>query len=478
MFHFKTSSPEAQGIQSEHILHTIKRLEMCKIPMHSILIMRNDHLVYEGYYQPYNALKHHRMFSISKTFTAIAVGHLITLGKLHLDDHIADYFPEKCPENLHPWIKAMTIRNMLEMRTCHSTTTYKHNMKSDWVASFFHVQPDHPAGTVFHYDTSSPHVLCALVEKITGKSLYDYIKEDVMPELELSQDGFMLTDPFKVSMGGSGLCCTSTDLLKVGYFLLHDGNINGRQVINKDYLANACSDLNPTIVKAGNPSESQGYGYQIWRHERDGYVAYGMGGQYIFVCPKQNMVIVTTADTQGYGGANQLIHNAIFEELLDKICDRPLAENTEALHELRALTETLKIPAVAGNTTSPIVDDINSKTFDLLENPLTLSQAALSFHEDSGTLVLQGAQGTWTFSFGLGKMAESTLPLCPMHYVASGAWLTDQIFYMKGHICDTSVGSFHIQLHFEGNQMTVYYRIIEETMAKEIPAGHLIGYCN
>lgn len=476
MFSFQTALPEAQGIHSEHIINTIQRLKDDKVPMHSLLIMRNDQLLYEGYYAPYTATKQHRMFSISKTFTSIAIGHLITLGRLHLDDHIVDYFPEKCPADIHPWIQAMTIRNMLEMRTCHSATTYKFNMKEDWVASFFKAKPDHPAGTVFHYDTSSPHVLCALVEKLTGKSLFSYIREDVVPELELSENGFMLTDPFGVSMGGSGLCCTSMDLLKIGYFLLYNGNLNGRQIIDPAYLADACGNLNPTIVKAGNPSESFGYGYQIWQHAREGYAAYGMGGQYILVFPTQNMVVITTADTQGYGGANQLIHNAIFEEIIDKLSVAPLPENAEAGQRLQALSQSLAVPAVEGASNSVYAAKVNQTVYTLLENPLGFSQAVFSLTDKTGTLSLKGKDKDWTFTFGISQMSEGMLPILGQYYVASGAWLTDQVFYIKGHVCDTSVGSFHIQLHFAENQLTLYYRIIEETLAKEITPGHLIGY--
>ena len=66
---------------------------------------------------------------------------------------------------------------MLMMRTCHASTTYKVDMKSDWVESFFIVPPTHKPGTVFHYDTSAAHVLCALVEKLTHMPMLDYMKE-------------------------------------------------------------------------------------------------------------------------------------------------------------------------------------------------------------------------------------------------------------------------------------------------------------
>ena len=478
MFNPKPVRPETQGIASKHITNMIERLEALEIPMHSILIARNDQLVYESYYKPYDTKKLHRMFSISKTYTALAIGHLITVGKLHLDDHIVDYFPEKCPEQVHPWIQAMTIRNMLEMRTCHSATTYKHDLKSDWVESFFTTKPDHPAGTVFHYDTRSPHVLCALVEKLTGKPMYTYLLEDVLPELELSSEGFMLPDPFGVSIGGSGLCCTSMDLMKIGHFLLHEGYINGRQVIDKDYLQLATGDLNPTIVKSPILSENQGYGFQIWRHARNGYAAYGMGGQFIIVAPEKNLILVTTADTQGYNGGTLQIHTAFFEEILDKLSDTPLEVNEQDALELQKLTEKLSLTPVKGNTTSSYLNRVNGVSYKLLDNKAGLTDIKVTFHETNGILSIKGTNFCGDISFGIGNMIEGKLPVCDFYYVASAAWLTEQVLYIKCHICDTSVGSIHIQIHFEGEQLTMYQRIVEETMSKDFVPGHFIGYCN
>lgn len=478
MFSPNITKPEAQGIASKHITCLIKRLENLDIPMHSILIARNDQLVYEGYYKPYDSARQHRMFSITKTYVSLAIGHLITLGTIHLDDHIVDYFPEKCPENIHPWIKAMTIRNMLEMRTCHSATTYKYSLKADWVGSFFTTTPDHPAGTVFHYDTSSPHVLCALVEKLTKKPLYNYIREDVFPELELSKEAFILPDPFGLSMGGSGLCCTSLDLMKIGHFLLHDGVINGRQVISKKYLALATGNLNPTIVKSPALSENQGYGFQIWRHARGGYAAYGMGGQFIIVVPEKNLIFVSTADNQGYAGGNAHIHAAFFEEILDNISDTPIEVNEQDALELQELTKNLSITPVKGATTSSYVDKVSNVSYKLLENKAGLTDIQIDLNDTAGTLSVKGASFSGDIHFGIGSMAEGKLPVCGFYYVASAAWLTDQVLYIKCHICDTSVGNIHIQLHFEGNQMTVYQRVIEETMAIEFVPGHFIGYSN
>ena len=232
---FKKGSPESAGIPSGCVLHFLDRLQKKQVPMHSFLLMRHDTLIAEGYYAPYQKDTLHRMFSISKSFTSIAIGLLEAEGKLSLDDPIVSYFPDKIPANVHPWIAAMTIRDMLMMRTCHAATTYKVDMKSDWVESFFTVPPTHPAGKLFHYDTSSAHTLSALVERLSGMPMLDYLKEK-LSVLEFSDESYMLTDPFGVSMGGSGLVALPSDLLKFGYLLSHDGNIDGTQLVSASYI--------------------------------------------------------------------------------------------------------------------------------------------------------------------------------------------------------------------------------------------------
>ena len=137
MLTFEKSTPESTGIPSRNILQFIERLEASKVPMHSLLLLHHDKLIAEGYYAPYKADTLHRMFSISKSFTSVAIGLLEAEGKIKLSDHISQYFPEYITEQTHPWILNMTIEDMLMMRTCHASTTYKLNMHSDWVESFF-----------------------------------------------------------------------------------------------------------------------------------------------------------------------------------------------------------------------------------------------------------------------------------------------------------------------------------------------------
>lgn len=493
MLTFLKDNPENEGIPSVCIQNCLDRLNKQGIPMHSFLLMRHDKLITEGYYSPCTADTLHRMFSISKSFTSVAIGLLADEGKLSLGDPIIKYFPEKLPGKVHPWIAEMTIRDMLMMRTCHAATTYKFDMTKDWVESFFTTPPTHPAGKLFHYDTSSAHTLCALAEKLTGIEMLHYIKKKLSP-LGLSEGSYMLKDPFGVSIGGSGLVATSMDLLKFGYFLYKKGYIEGTQLLSASYIEDATSKLTETCITAPIPSEAAGYGYQIWQNEKGGFVCYGMGGQLIIVLPDYDMICVTTADTQGISGGNQQIYNAIYEEILPYIKEDPLPLNTDIETNYRNCINALQLSCIKGCTTSSLVPVVHKAIYKVCSS-LQTSYASFSLPNKQGfeafsvsfEEMLQStvgyAKGTLTFiiegithniHFGLHSVAEGRFPIYNMNYAASGAWLTDNTLYIRVNIIDSSVGSVHFQLSFGEDDLTIFMRKQEETMFQEF-TGHI--YC-
>lgn len=491
MLTFQKGMPEDTGIPSGCIINFINRLKQQKVPMHSILLLHHDKLIAEGYYAPYEADTLHRMFSISKSFTSVAIGLLADEGKLSLDDPIIKYFPDKVPADVHPWIASMTIRDMLMMRTCHASTTYKLDMTSDWVESFFTVPPTHPAGKIFHYDTSSAHTLCALAERLSKMPLLDYLKYKLAP-LGFSKDSYMITDPFGVSMGGSGLVATPMDLMKFGYFIAHDGYVDGKQLLSSSYIKTATSRLTDTVVTAPVRSEACGYGYQFWRNERDGYVCYGMGGQLIIFLPDYDLICVTTADTQGIGGGNQMIYDALYEEILPYISDAPLPVNSGSYTVYHEALGSLKLAPLDGELFSPLMTSLSGISWRAFDNPMGFSDIRLDFSSDrqvasslqalspadnfrgTGTLSFTLHQKQYTLSFGMGHLAVGNFPLYNMRYAASGCWLAPDTLYIKAHIIDEYVGSVHFELCFGEDDVTIFLKKQEESLFQEFN-GHL--YC-
>lgn len=485
MLTFEKTSPEKAGIPTDSILRFTRRLKEKQVPMHSLLIARQDKLCFESYYAPCKANMPHRMFSVSKSFTAVAVFFLAAEGRLSLDDPIVSWFPEKLPEKVHPWISSMTIRDMLMMRSCHAVTTYKADMASDWVESYFITPPTHPAGTLFSYDTSAPHTLCALVEKLTGMDMLDYLKEKLSP-LGLSTDSYMLKDPFGVSMGGTGLVALPMDLLKFGFFLLNRGNICGKQLLPAFYLDMAVSDLSATCVTAPIPGEAQGYGMQFWRGQKNNYLCYGMGGQFIIVFPDSGLICVTTADTQSLAGGNQQIYDALYEEILPCIQNALLPETPETKRLLSWTLSSLRLDAlpdaVFPANAREIARTVNGKTFHVRTTPSEFESFTLQFDTEKtasgspagGSLSFVCRKQPCRIVFGIGEVRTGSFPLYQLNYAASGAWLSDGTFFIKVHIIDAYVGCVQFQLAFRENSLTVFMRKKEESLFQEFE-GHL--YC-
>ncbi len=299
-------------------------------PIDCILVEKAGRVITEEYNFPYHADKMHRMFSIAKSYTSLAVGALICEGKLKLADHIVDYFPEyfsaHTEDESYANLRNMTIRDMLMMRTCFAQTTYKKNPKENWVESFFYTVPDHKPGMIFQYDTSAALVLAALVNRISGKTVLDYLREVFLDAIGFSKDAYFMKDPFGADDGGSGMMAYPTDLLLTGRFLLaaYNGKLKEKypQIVSgrenrvydeaffqkyEEYIKEAMSYHSSTVHNGKTRSEKAGYGYMFWMLPEGGSMMYGMGGQYLLIDPKQDLIAVTCADAQSEGGGTQQI---------------------------------------------------------------------------------------------------------------------------------------------------------------------------
>lgn len=493
MFTFNRTLPEEAGVPSKAILDVITYLDKKMIPMHSILIMRGDKLIFEKYYAPYKADTLHRMFSISKSFTGVAIALLTQEGKLSIDDHIVDYFPEYVDNQTHHWINETTIRNMLEMRSCHASSTFSDRSEYNWVESFFTVPPTHKPGTVFHYDTSATHVLSALVEKLSGTDLLSYLKDKALKYVDFSSDSYMIKDSRGVAMGGSGLMATPLDIMKFLYILKNNGTITDergelRSLFPKEYVKNATSNISDTLINAPSPCEAQGYGMQIWQNEKGGFVLYGLGGQFGISIPEQDLLIVTTADTLGIQGGNQIIYDAFYNLLLphiDSLVDATGGEYAELIETANRLE--ISLPRTPENylrkhikISSAAFEKYADGYFNLEDNlqkyttlRLNLAKEGMSYLElkrecNNKTEDLQ-------IDFGFTKMQTGLFPIYNNEYTAGAIWLRDNSLYIRVHMIGEIVGSVHFQFYFGDYDVVVHMRKIEGTYLDEFE-GHLYGH--
>ncbi len=466
----ETVLPEEAGIPASAIRNMLIRFERKALPIHSLLLWRKGRLAFETTYAPLERGHLHRLFSITKTLTCVGIGLLADEGRLCLDDPIVKYFPDKCPEQTDPLICAMTIRDMLMMKTCHANTTYKLDMESDWVESFFTTKPTHPAGTVFHYDTSAAHVMAALVERLSGKELLTYIREKLAP-LGLDERGYVLRDPFDSPIGGSGWVGTAEDLLRFGIFLLNKGCIDGQQLLSREFLEDVMTLHSSTVMNAPIPGEACGYGYQLWFTEQHTPMCYGLGGQFILLYPEQELIVVTTADTIGYAGGNQIIFDAVQEDLLPALDTEDEAPVTRDLQDNQL---AMPIGDLGSALLSPMQYLLQDRVYKFSENAQGFESIRFHWEKDEGTLFYRFKEEDLELHFGMGKHVTGTFPKHDQFYSGNGLWLGDGTLYLYFHIIDAYVGNVRMQFAFSNNRITVFLKKNEESLFGEYN-GHLIG---
>lgn len=460
---FEKADPVSVGLSGKSISEYIRKITDADIPLHSLLIVKDGFLVCEAYQKPYGRDTLHRMFSVTKSMVSLAIGLLAEEGKLGLDDHIADYFPEKLPENVHPYIKAITIRNMLTMRTAHNKTTYKLEGCTDWVGSFFTAQPTHYPGTFFAYDTSSTHVLAALAEKLSGKELLGYLREKFLDDIGFSEAAYCLKDPMGVSMGGSGLMAAPMDIMKVMYLVMQGGVYAGKRYLPEEYLKLALTKWSDNYAVGQTFEEMQGYGYQFWRTTHNGYACFGMGGQLGICLPDKNMVIVTTADTQGRQGGVQLLYDNLWSTILAD-AEKFSAEVPKEIPQiyLRGVTD-----AGLRNVTAELQGKVNGRTIEADDNEQGFVSFRLTFGAGEGCLEYENKSGDHKLQFGIGCNKETIFPHYGHRALVSGAWRNDNTFLIYAQIIDEYVGKVFMNFSFNDGHVGIIFRKIEETYYKE-----------
>ncbi len=299
---FARSTPEAQGIRSEAIDAMLRDIRDTGADVHSLLILRHGHLVFEHYFAPYTAETRHSIFSCSKTFTSMLIGIAQDKGLINVHDHVLDYFPDVEIAKVNDNLRAMTIHDLLIMGSGHAQDTFgtmletENDPDADWVKIFLNRPVDEEPGTHFVYNTGATYMLSAILTRVTGKSALTLANEWLFREMGI-ENAEWNTCPRGINQGGTGLRLRPRDLMRMGILLLERGRWGNKQLVSSAYIAEAqrahIDNANPNDPNQ-DPNWAAGYGYQVWCNTFGGYRADGMGGQYIVVLPHYDMVVVYT----------------------------------------------------------------------------------------------------------------------------------------------------------------------------------------
>ena len=341
------STPEAQGISSKGITDFLTAASASKNEFHSFMFLRHGQVIAEGWWSPYVADLKHPLYSISKSFTSTAVGLAVSEGRLSVDDKVVSFFPNDLPANISPALAAMTVKDLLTMQEGQDPdpTGPVTSGDTNWIKGFLALPIVHTPGTSFLYNTLGVYILSAIVQKVTGQKVIDYLRPRVFEPLGISGENWAVS-PQGINTGGWGLSLKTEDMAKFGQLYLQQGMWNGRQILPKTWIAQAVTSYNDQGPSWSWPTPKdssdwrQGYGYLFWRCRHNAFRADGAMGQYIIVLPDQDAVIAITCKTNDM----QDEINLVWRYLLPSIHKGVLPEDKAATASLRHALASLSVP--------------------------------------------------------------------------------------------------------------------------------------
>lgn len=401
---FENVTPESVGLDSKWIYKYVKGLNE-GAHMHSVLIARGDKILYEAYWKPFDKDFCHRMYSVTKSFVSVAIGLLVDDGLIDLDMPITEYFKDKIKNEPSKYLKKQTVRDMLTM----TTAGFGHSWFAKKVfdrTEFYLNGPDknRPSGTIWEYDSAGSQVLSSLVERITGKRIFDFLNERIFKHLGAFKNATILKTPNGDSWGDSAMICTPRDLLAFARFVLNYGTYEGKRLLSEDYLRLATSRVVDNGISGHRSTLRNGYGYQIWRGPRDSFAFVGMGDQLAICVPDKDLIFVCTADNQGNELAREFIVSRFFEYIVDEIADTPVTENEEYTKKLAELTSSLELYYEKGFSDTQTRQKINNVTYTCEENPMGIKWFRFDFESQyEGKLEYENENGIMILPFKVNK---------------------------------------------------------------------------
>ena len=448
------SSPEARGIRSSAIQAFVDAAERDVEHLHSFMLLRHGHVVADGWWQPYGPASPHMLFSLSKSFTSTAIGLLVEEGRLSIDDPVLSFFPDEAPAEPSANLRAMRVRHLLSMSTGHAEDTLTPLLRQSdmtWTRIFLAQPVEYPPGTHFLYNSGATYMLSAILQRLTGMRMLDYLRPRLFEPLGIENPTWE-TSPQGIDTGGWGLSITTAEIARFGQLYLQEGLWRGQQLIPRDWVVQATS----CQISNGSAPESdweQGYGYQFWRCRHGAYRGDGAFGQFCVVMPSQEAVLATTAGVSDM----QLVLNLVWEHLLSAMEDAPLPEEGVAQSVLAERLAGLRQPPPQGQASSPVAARVAGKTFMVAENEDQIDRIRFDFGEDRCVLTIHNRSGEQRIPCGYGTWLRGSAAFERpevFNVAASGAWTDEQTYVAQLWWYETPFART-LTCHFDGDRLIV-----------------------
>jgi len=318
----RSPSPEAAGVSSQALSEMMQGILERGLDLHSVMVVRRGQVAWENYRAPYGPQDPHAMYSVSKSVTSIAIGYAVEEGLLRVEDKVADLIPELRELDKHENLEKLQVAHLLSMCAGKSVSVLADKAKRQWVRDFARGKWDYAPGEGWHYCNENIYMLCAILRRVTGEGVVDYLMPRLFEPLGIERP-FWETDGAGVEAGGWGLFLRTEDLAKLAVCYLDEGKFQGRQVIPAAWVRASSSpqrDNSPEArtVAADGEEGLCGYGYCFWMNSIPGsFRMDGMFSQFALIFPQYDACVVTTGGELDAGAVCQAIFrhiDALFQE--------------------------------------------------------------------------------------------------------------------------------------------------------------------
>lgn len=363
---------ERHGLSSRSILDFLSHIERSRLEVNSFILLQNGKTMAQFYRNPYRKKSPQLLFSLSKSFTSIAVGIARDEGYLDLSDTVLSFFPDKLPNHISENLSQITIHHLLSMNAGHHENIYGSVEKeNDWVKAFLSLEVEHKPGTYYRYSTHSTYMLSAILEKVTGQSLTDFLMPRLFEPLGIAKPSWE-TCPMGITAGGMGLSIPTEGIAKFGLMLLNKGMYNGQRIVSEEYINLATKEQSDTRRDEDRIDFSQGYGYQFFLCREGCFMGNGGYGQLCFVAPKANIVIAVTSNFSSMRQLQTLL-DFIYEHLLGQL-DTEISDDYEDHKLVHTYLSNIKYPFTEPQVSSGTVFNLDNLCYSLQENHQHISQ--------------------------------------------------------------------------------------------------------
>jgi len=293
------SSTDAEGIEN---LSFIRARAESSLRLTSVTVVRNGKLVYEEFFKGFKKDSLHDVRSVTKSVVSLLTGLAIQEGYMHgIDDPIELYLsPEKFA--LTDLQKSITINHLLTMSSGFEWNENNGNAYNEWVLSkrpigFLLDKPIvNMPGSTFNYNSAAVHLLGVIISEATGMSLPDFASQYLFSKIGITSVQWEQADVNYVN-GGSGIRLRPEDMAKIGQLILQKGWSGSEQIVNEEWIDTTTS---PAFAWRRQYGVLGNYVYAglWWVHDAPlkAFFAWGYGGQYIYIVPEKNLVVVTTTN--------------------------------------------------------------------------------------------------------------------------------------------------------------------------------------